>query len=75
MIAYELAKLLFNQGLPFSCNESTLPTSVMEAWQRDVFIGLMNFLLFSPKKKSPMTPIQSNMRFHPRNSKLVDKAY
>jgi hypothetical protein len=36
MIAYELPKLVLNQGLPFSCNESTLPTSVMEAWQRDV---------------------------------------
>ena len=36
MVAHELAKLVLNQGLPFCCNESTLPTSVMEAWQRDV---------------------------------------
>ena len=36
MVAHELAKFVFNQSLPFSCNQSTLPTSVMEAWQRDV---------------------------------------
>ena len=36
MVAHELAKFVFNQGHPFSRNQSTLPTSVMEAWQRDV---------------------------------------
>jgi hypothetical protein len=36
MVAHELVKFVFNQGLSFSCNQSTLPTSIMEAWQRDV---------------------------------------
>ena len=29
MVAHEFAKFVFNHSLPFSCNQSTLPTFVM----------------------------------------------
>ena len=42
--AHELDKFATSLSSPFCCNDSSLPPSVFEAWQRD-FLGVAGFYL------------------------------
>ena len=37
LVAHELAKFVSTLASPFSCNQDSLPPSVLETWQRDGF--------------------------------------